>query len=83
MEEVANLGGRFSSVPPTLLTVGVANQTLCLAPFFSVLLHIHNLFLVQRQQGLSLRQQNLESKDEGENHTWCKIQNRKGLKREL
>lgn len=46
MEEVANLGGRFSPVPPTLLTVGVANQTPCLAPFFSVLLHIHSLFFL-------------------------------------
>lgn len=68
MEEVANLGGRFSPVPPTLLTVGVANQTPCLAPFFSVLLHIIFFsFSVQRQQGLSLRQQNTQSKDEREN----------------
>lgn len=46
MEEAANLGGRFSPVPPTLLTVGVANQTPYLAPFFSVLLHIHSLFFL-------------------------------------
>lgn len=67
MEEVANLGGRFSPVPPPLLTVGVANQTPCLTPFSSVLLHIQSFsFAVQRQQDLSLRQQNAKSKDESE-----------------
>lgn len=85
MEEVANLGGRFSPVPPPLLTVGVANQTPCLTPFSSVLLHIQSfsLSVPQRQQDLSLRQQNTKSKDKSENQTWCKIQDREKFKREL
>lgn len=43
-EEVANLGGRFLPVPPTLPAVGVANQAPHLAPYFSALLHLQLLF---------------------------------------
>lgn len=46
-EEVANLGGRFLPVPPTLLAVGVANQTPRLAPYSSALLHLHLLFFLK------------------------------------
>lgn len=45
MEEVANLGGRFLPVPPTLLAVGISNQTPCLAPYFSALLRLLLFFL--------------------------------------
>ena len=46
-EEVANLGGRFLPVPPTLLAVDVANQTPCLTPCFSALLHLQLLFFLR------------------------------------
>lgn len=51
--------------------------------FLSCCIFILFSFSVQQQQGLSLREQNTESKNEGANQAWWKIQNRKGLKREL
>lgn len=46
-KELANLGGQFLPVPPTLLGVGVANQTPRLTPYFSALLHLRLLFFLR------------------------------------
>lgn len=46
-KQLANLGGQFLPVPPTLLGVGVANQTPRLTPYFSALLHLRLLFFLR------------------------------------